>query len=174
MCRPQRWVWHGSGRSLVARRTAKPTVPPGSTAIKWGGENFAYLARPDRLIALRDMAGLMAETTEDQASELGEEYAAIREALPLRPLFIMAAARRELITPNGMRLTPEIARELSGVQKLRDCAEFLEGAVAAVRLVQIDTQADGRTSIAIRVEVRRQGGEWESLGGFIQVPPLRK
>ena len=133
-----------------------------------------YLSRQDRLIPLRDMAGLMSETTEDQIKELGEEYAAIREALPLRTLFMMAARRRELTDPQGMRVTPEAARELAEVQKLKECPGFLEGTVAALRLVQIDTQSDGRASIAIRVEVRRQGGEWESLGGFIQVPAAER
>ncbi len=123
-----------------------------------------------KIIPLPVLAKLMTALTEAQAQSLAEEYPPVGGALALFPMFGFAAQSPQILSPEGMALTPEKAAilltlPLPHLESLRD------GSAAALRLIEeeIPTGGTGRT-VGIRAEAS-VGGKWVLLGGFLQSTP---
>jgi hypothetical protein len=129
-----------------------------------------HLRGKDGLIPLVNMASLMSAITDAQAKELALDYPAIEAAMELRPLFRLYSKFPQIITSAGLQLNPRIMEQIMAVPKLAAKPGLVDGTATALRLVQINVEADGLHSIAIRPEVLIAGKGWVSLGGFIQIP----
>jgi hypothetical protein len=129
-----------------------------------------YLNEPNLPISLKNMVNLMVAITDRQAFELSLENAAVKSALEIRPLLILASRYPQLVSPAGMRMTPSLVNDLTKVAKISQHPSFLNGTLKAIRLVQIDEKVDGKASIAMRTEIQTDTKAWISLGGFIQIP----
>ena len=123
--------------------------------------------KPDEAIPLPRMATLMTTLSEGQVRGLGNEYRAIGAAALFYPAFRFALQSPELMTSEGIKLTPEkIARllplPLSHPQSLK------EGTATALRLTEkVNHFAGGGGFLETRWE-GQVGNEWVLLGGYTQ------
>jgi hypothetical protein len=129
----------------------------------------SYLSAGDGFVSMSAAIGLFSSVTRHQASELAQEYRALRGLLMLFPVFAMAKQSPEITSADGMRLDAEKRDVLHACPQFSRSAALVDETAISIRLRQIDEVVDGKRRLNIVAELLVSDKQWEPLFRVSQV-----
>ena len=127
------------------------------------------LGSKDGIVEMEKLAKAVSRMNDEQASELMPRFPVLREAYPMRQLFIYAQLHPAVLQPDGVEIDTEMADYLGTKPKFGYSKGVDEASARRIRLRQFVPDPAKPRNIVIRPELLVEG-KWVSLGGFIQIP----
>lgn len=127
------------------------------------------LGSKDGIVEMEKLAKAVSRMNDEQASELMPRFPVLREAYPMRQLFIYAQLHPAALQPDGVEIDTEMADYLGTKPKFGYSKGVDEASARRIRLRQFVPDPTKPRNIVIRPELLVED-KWVSLGGFIQIP----